>query len=117
MSFRRGGAKRRRDANEGAIVAALEAVGAEVFYLSGCGVPDLLVAFKGCWMPLEVKTATGGLKRSQKEWTARRTAIPIVRSVDEALRAVVAVTNPLHICGQPRFDPQFHHCLGCHPKQ
>lgn len=85
------GQARKRDANEKAIVAALEAVGAFVFRLSGEGVPDLLVAYRGVWRPLEVKSAKGTYTREQ-EWqflqagaTAR---ITTVRSVEEALAAI-----------------------------
>lgn len=45
-----------RDKSEKPIVAALRGVGAHVLLLSGKGVPDLLVHFRGVWTPLEVKT-------------------------------------------------------------
>ncbi len=56
---------KRRDANEPAIVAALEAAGAVVQRLDdGGGVPDLLVAYAGRTHLLEVKNpdAKGGAK-------------------------------------------------------
>lgn len=48
--------KNHRDKSEKPIVAALRDVGAHVFILSGDGVPDLLVLYRGTWTPLEVKT-------------------------------------------------------------
>lgn len=85
MSFRRGGAKKRRDANEAAIRQALQQVGAFVFQVSGDGLPDILVLWQGRWVPLEVKTAKGRFTNSQ-------TALlwPVVRSVEDALQAIGA---------------------------
>lgn len=79
--MRRGGAKKRRDANEAAIVEALEAYGAHVWRISGAGLPDLLVLTRGGrFVPLEVKSAKGILTKEQQDvpW-------PIVRSVGDAL--------------------------------
>lgn len=45
-----------RDAAEPAIVAALRAVGASVWSVSGKDIPDLLVGYKGRTYLLEVKT-------------------------------------------------------------
>jgi hypothetical protein len=85
----RTGQARRRDANEGSIVAGLRAVGATVFLLSGAGVPDLLVAFRGTWMPLEVKTAKGTLTPLQAAVrVASDAVVPIVRNMDDALKAI-----------------------------
>jgi hypothetical protein len=87
VAFRRGGAKKRRDANEPAIVDALRAVGCEVWQVSGRGLPDLLIRVHGAaggrWQPLEVKTPKGTLTAAQGDlrW-------PVVRSVDEALALV-----------------------------
>ena len=67
----RTGQARKRDAGEDAIVEALEAVGAFVFRISGSGVPDLLCGFRGKWVPLEVKSATGELTERQS-WTFRQ---------------------------------------------
>ena len=80
MSFRRGGAGKRRDANEPAVIQALEAVGAQVWQLSGRAIPDLLAWYRGRPFVMEVKTAKGKQKPSQVG-----TPWPIVRSVDEAL--------------------------------
>jgi hypothetical protein len=71
----------RRDANEPAIVEALEAVGADVWRLSGRGLPDLLVRFRGVLYAGEVKTAKGRLRASQG-------AFPVWRTVDDALTAI-----------------------------
>jgi hypothetical protein len=71
----------RRDANEPAIVQALEAVGAEVWKLSGTGLPDLLVRFRGVLYAPEIKTRHGKLRASQG-------AFPVWRTVDDALTAI-----------------------------
>ena len=84
MVFRRGAAGKRRDANEGPIVDALRDLGCEIHYVSGLGLPDLLVRSPlGRWVPLEVKAVKGKLKPSQQAITW-----PVVRSVDEAIEAV-----------------------------
>jgi len=75
----------RRDANEAEIVAALECAGVHVFRLSGRGVPDLLCAHRGRWVPLEVKTRTGRLTEAQRGCPV---PIPVVRSVADALAAL-----------------------------
>lgn len=58
---------RQRDANEPAIVRALQAVGASVSKQNEKGAPDLLVGFRGETFLLEVKraTASGRPKRTQ----------------------------------------------------
>ena len=73
----------RRDANESAVVAALEAAGGEVFLLSGPGLPDLLVRYRGRLYAFEVKAAGGVRTPAQLEsnW-------PIVRTPAEALAAI-----------------------------
>jgi hypothetical protein len=86
VSFRQGGAGKRRDANEKPIVEALRGLGCEITYLGGLGCPDLLVRAPGAsgrWIPLEVKTPKGRMQPSQQ-----RIAWPVVRSVDEAIAAV-----------------------------
>lgn len=103
MSLKRHAAK--RDANEAAIVEALEKCGASVVRLSEKGCPDLLVGYLGphCEFPgctlhgsmrtvrlLEVKTKRGTLTADQERWRERWNGPrPItVRSVDEALQAI-----------------------------
>jgi hypothetical protein len=75
----------RRDANESGIVQALEQVGAEVWRLSGTGLPDLLVRFRGVLYAGEVKTASGRLRASQG-------AFPVWRTTEDALQAIGATT-------------------------
>lgn len=74
----------RRDANELEIVHALRQVGCRVLRLSGAGVPDLAVYWpaRGGWVLAEIKTQTGRLRPSQREWGPE---IAIWRSLDEAL--------------------------------
>ncbi len=74
---------RKRDANEKPITKALEAVGAHVTKISGKGAPDLLVRHRGQLWAFEVKGPKGHQTEAQTE-----TDWPIVRSVDEALRAI-----------------------------
>ncbi len=84
MTFRRGAAGKRRDATEGPIVEALRGLGCEIHYISGLGLPDLLVRSPaGRWVPLEVKSAKGRMQPSQQaiRW-------PVVRTVDEAIAEV-----------------------------
>lgn len=85
--MRRVGQARKRDANEPAIVKALEAVGAHVTRLSGVGAPDVLVRFPAAsWGNLyafEIKTAKGKQTEAQIE-----TQWPIVRSIEDALQAI-----------------------------
>ncbi len=85
--MRRVGQVRRRDANERAIVEALQAVGCDVTRVSGEGAPDLLVRRStwaaGSCLGLEVKGRTGTRTKAQQgsQW-------PIVRTIGEALLAV-----------------------------
>ena len=91
--MRRVGQVRKRDASEKAIVDALERVGAYVIRISAPGAPDLLVGYRGRWQPIEVKSLEGTLTPMQ--WGSYgANAYPIVRSVDEALKAIRAVTVP-----------------------
>ena len=83
MSFWKGGGHKRRDANEPDVIQALRAVGAETWQISGRGLPDLLVRFRGRYYVGEVKTAKGKLQPTQG-------AFPIWRCVDDALRDVGA---------------------------
>lgn len=83
MSFWKGPAKR-RDANEKAIRTALACAGAVSWQISGRGLPDLLVRYKGCYYVGEVKTEKGTLKPTQGEF-------PIWRSAEDALKAIGAM--------------------------
>lgn len=78
----------RRDANQSEVEQAFIGCGCSVLDLSrvGGGCPDLLVARGGVTALVEVKTATGTLRESQKtfldDWRGR---VEVVRSVDEAV--------------------------------
>lgn len=74
----------RRDANEGALVAGWRAIGAEVWRVSGPGLPDVLVRFRGRLHGFEIKTATGKLRESQG-------AFPVIRDMEAGLKAIGAV--------------------------
>lgn len=84
------------DVNQGDIVDALRAVGAKVepLHQVGGGVPDLLVSWRGDLWLLEVKVPGGKLTPKQQEWHAvwRCDRVRIVTSVDQALRAIGAIT-------------------------
>ncbi|MGL4444070.1 MAG: hypothetical protein ACRCU1_10630 [Alsobacter sp.] len=104
MSNLRRGA--RRDANEPEIFDALIAAGASVTRINGHGVPDLLVGFRAGTFLLEVKLPLGprgglsdrDLNEDQREWwkTWTGAAPVVVRSVDEALRAIGALEPVSH---------------------
>lgn len=79
---------KRRDPNEPEIVRALRDIGATVKRLDDI---DLLVGWRGRNFLLEVKDLKGALKPSQEEMARTwRGQYEIVRSVDEALRAIGA---------------------------
>jgi len=87
--MRRVGQSRKRDANEPAIVDALEAVGLVVHRLSSPGLPDLLVFNpRAVQTPsltlLEVKVP-GGKLTTQQQTTRERMPFAIVESVADAL--------------------------------
>lgn len=81
----------RTDTNHAEIVQALRQVGAEVLDLSrmGNGCPDLLVNFRGLMSLMEIKAETGEMTDDQLEFSLRW-PFDVVRSVDEALRAIGA---------------------------
>ncbi len=81
----------RVDANQAEIVEALRQVGASVLVLShvGQGCADLSAGFRGQNYFLEIKTDKGKLTPSEKEFMEMwRGHYAIVRTVDEALRAI-----------------------------
>lgn len=90
MSIHRRAAK--RDDNEDEIIKALKQVGCSVSQLSGTGVPDLLVGFRQHTYLLEVKERKGTFTAAQKWWHETWLGQPavVVRSVEEALRAIGA---------------------------
>ncbi len=81
----------RRDLNEPEIIGALEKAGAIVCPLDWTC--DLLVRFRRLWHVLEVKTETGKLRDSQVKLIAKLDvgAVQVVRSAEEALRAIGAI--------------------------
>lgn len=81
MSLHRRNAK--RDANEKQLLADLRLAGVEVWRISGDGLPDVLVRYRGRYEVFEVKTATG-------RKTKKQAAIPwpIVRTFQEAADAI-----------------------------
>jgi len=83
----------RRDDHEPLIIKALEDCGCSVEKLSQRGVPDLLVGVATQHgrrnLLIEIKRPRGRLTADQVEWRARwRGQYVVVRTVDEALRAV-----------------------------
>jgi hypothetical protein len=81
----------KRDANETAIIEALRAVGAWVKQLDFPS--DLAVRFRRKWSMLEVKDEGGKLTAQQEKDHAALDpgAIPIVRTPEEALKAIGAI--------------------------
>ncbi len=88
------------DANHTEIVTALRQAGAKVQSLAGVGdgCPDLLIAFHG-WHVLEVKDGSKppskqALTEDEEHWHwvfGQQANVSIVRSVDDALKAIGAV--------------------------
>lgn len=91
MSLHRHAAK--RDTNENEIMQALAYAGAAVHQISAKGVPDLLVAFRGQTFLLETKSKRGKLTPDQEAFFATWDGgkVAIVRSVDDALKAIGAI--------------------------
>ena len=88
--MRKGPRNGRRDANEPEIISALESGGCTVQKLDGAGVPDLLIGFRHRNHIAEVKTETGKLNETQKEWNRRWQGDPphLLRSVDDVERCL-----------------------------
>lgn len=86
MSFRKGGAGKKRDAIEPDVITELHAFGVWVLQINGRASPDLLTLYRGRWLPLGVKSGTKArLTDSEKQ---NRPQWPLVASVDEAVKAV-----------------------------
>lgn len=83
----------RRDANEPAIIAALETADYSVVQLSDAGIPDLLVGNNHINVLMEVKSDTGRLTDAQKaffdSWKGQKA---VVRSAEEALELMENIT-------------------------
>ena len=88
MTFYRGGARRRRDAIEPAIIEALRGIGAQTWQIGGRGLPDLLVWYRHRPIVLEVKSGNARMSAVQ---ASAQAPWPVVRSVAEAVAAVEAV--------------------------
>lgn len=84
MAFRRGGGGRRRDIAERPILDAAADVGAESWQISGTGLPDVLLRFRGRFFAAEIKSDGG------KE-TVNQGAFPIWRTPDDMLKAIGAI--------------------------
>jgi hypothetical protein len=84
----------KRDANEPAIIAALKRVGAKVYPVSGEGLPDTTVLFRGVVYLIEIKTDKGKLTPAQVKFfeeNADTKTIGVVRSDIEALKFIGAI--------------------------
>lgn len=94
MSLRRAA---KRDTTEPGIVKTLEAHGWTVIRLSDAGAPDLLAIRKGVLVPLECKSPGGTLTPAQQtafmRWVAAGMPVQVVRTPEEALRAVGATVE------------------------
>ena len=91
MTFLKGGARKRRDSNEREIIKALRAQGVSVWQISGRGLPDLLCLTGVRWVPLEVKS--GPKARLSAVQALQQAPWAVVRSVEEALRALAGVQS------------------------
>ena len=85
--MRRGAGGKRRDTTEAPIVAALRDLGCDVFYISGAGLPDVLVLAAGPtrrWTPLEIKSPKGRRTKLQQDlkWA-------VVTTPEQAIAAVL----------------------------
>lgn len=90
----------RVDANQGAVVDALRAIGCKVYVSSsfGQGFPDLICGYRGRLMLLEVKDgakppSARKLTPDQVKFHADWTGLPlyVVASVEEAIETVTGV--------------------------
>jgi Holliday junction resolvase len=84
------------DANQTAVVSALEAAGASVQSLApiGKGCPDILAAFRGRMWLFEIKNRAGKntVNEAQRKWHAAWKAdVHVVHDPDEALRLIGAI--------------------------
>jgi hypothetical protein len=79
--------RRRRDANEKEIVAALRKLGATVEHIDGVGegVPDLLIGYRGTNRLAEVKVQKGKKSKGQVDWSWNGEQPVLMRSVDDAI--------------------------------
>lgn len=84
----------KRDKTETDIVDALRSVGAVVHHISQAGLPDLLVCYREQTYLLECKSKGGKLTPAQlafmETWEGHN--LFVVKTVDEALRAIGAIS-------------------------
>lgn len=86
------GQSRKRDANEPAIVEALESCGALVQRISAPGFADLVCSHWSCGVILiEVKSAKGKATDAQLEHRQKGWPVITVRSVEDAINAIYKV--------------------------
>jgi hypothetical protein len=84
------------DANQAAIIEALEKTGATVQTLGavGNGCPDLLVGRLGLNLLLECKVGAEDLNDGQREWHSRwHGQVVVVRDEYEAMKLVLKLSN------------------------
>lgn len=86
------GRAEKRDAVEPAIVAVLRRVGASVRRLSAPGLPDLIVAYHGRVVLLEVKRRGGKLTPAQRKLIAEGWPVVTVECPVDALMAIGSIT-------------------------
>ena len=75
----------KRDTIEKDCIAALRAVGAEVWPLSGKGIGDLLIRYRGVLTCLELKSGKAG------KLTPHQGAFPVARCAEECLIEIGAL--------------------------
>lgn len=88
MSLKRYSAK--RDRNEAPIVSCLRKCGALVQPLSLPGMPDLLIAYRGRILLVEVKTPKGKFNAAQRKQALLGWPVVTVHSIVEALALIGA---------------------------
>jgi Holliday junction resolvase len=81
---------RRKDANQNEIVQAYEKAGCTVTDMStaGDGFTDLLITRAGAHYLVEIKSKHGTLTEPQKLFHVKHAPVHIVRTIDQAFRAV-----------------------------
>ena len=93
--MRPGGARKRRDASEPAIIAVFKAAGWSVQQLHIPGGPDLLLGAHGTAHLAEVKSGKAKLREGQDTWHQRWRGSPVrvLRTPEDALAWVRETTR------------------------
>jgi hypothetical protein len=87
----------KRDANEGLIVEFLRKHGCTVDRISGTGVPDLLVGYRGINILMEVKMPGKKLRPAQEQWHSRWLGQKaVVETADDAERVLGAFKDLIY---------------------